>query len=61
MITGYEVCKDPAEGELQKNGRAAQNMHAAAPEPPQAKRAAKAPACKIEHPGTEPWEKALRR
>ena len=54
MITGYEVCKDPAEGELQKNGRAAQNMHAAAPEPPQAKRAAKAPACKIEHPGTGP-------
>ena len=27
MITGYEVCKDPAEGELQKNGHAAQDVH----------------------------------
>ena len=26
MITGYEVCKDPAEGEFQKNGHAADAM-----------------------------------
>ena len=27
MITGYEVCKDPAEGELQKNGHTARDVH----------------------------------
>lgn len=39
MITGYEVCKDPAEGELQKNGHAAKNMHAAAPQAEQGRHA----------------------